>query len=291
MHLVIAGATSGTGHAVVKRLVAAIGAEQITCLARPTSDIRFLQSLHLPVVRGDVSEPGTLRGVLTPASIYLDMTDPRYYPVSIPELRHRGLSRAFFVTTTGIFSQFHRCSAIYKQAEALVKQSGLVYTILRPSMIYGHLRDRNMGKLITFLARSPIFPLFNAGRSLMQPVFVDDLAEGIVAAILGQHTENRDYNLAGPTGISYGEIIDTILAKLERKVLKINVNTTCAYYLVKACQWLPNFPINDEQVLRLKEDKVFDISEAIADLGYRPRHFNEGIAVEIDEMRRANLLR
>jgi nucleoside-diphosphate-sugar epimerase len=53
---------------------------------------------------------------------------------------------------------------------------------------------------------------------------------------------------------------------------------------------MPHFPITAEQVLRLKEDKVFDIKDAVATLGYRPRGFDEGISHEIDEMCQANLL-
>lgn len=290
MQIVVAGATSGTGNAVVQRLAAKFGAENIVCLIRPTSQTTILETLRVRMVIGDVTDPGSLRKVLSPDTVYLDMTNPRCYDALVPAVKECGVERTFFVTTTGIFSRFHSCSDIYKRAEELVKNSGFVYTILRPSMIYGHLRDRNMGKLITVLTRYPVFPLINGGRSLMQPVFVDDLADGIVSAIGNSKTEYKEYNLAGPAQMSYNNIIDAILTKLGRRVLKMNINISLAYYLAYACQWIPHFPIKAEQVLRLREDKVFDIKDAVAGLDYRPRSFYEGISREIDEMRKANLL-
>lgn len=290
MKFIVTGATSGTGNAVIQRLVTKFGAENITCLVRPTSDIRILDKLQIRSVVGDVTDKESLRKVLSQDTIYIDMTNPRCYDTLIPTLKECGVERTFFVTTTSIFSRFHSCSDIYKRAEELVKHSGLVYTILRPSMIYGHLRDRNMGKLITTLSRYPVFPLINRGRSLMQPVFVNDLADGIVASINDSKTEYKEYNLAGPSSISYDEIINIILAKLNHRVLKLDINISLAYYLTSACQWIPRFPLKAEQVLRLREDKVFNINDAIAELNYQPQSFDDGISHEIDEMRKAKLL-
>jgi nucleoside-diphosphate-sugar epimerase len=78
------------------------------------------------------------------------------------------------------------------------------YTILRPSMIYGADRDRNMIKLLKYLSKWPVFPIFGSGKGLMQPVFVQDLADGIVTAILNPElTRWKEYNLCGPAVIPY----------------------------------------------------------------------------------------
>lgn len=287
---VVAGGTSGTGVAVVRRLAQQVGAAQITCLVRPTSETTPLQQLGVRLHVGDVTEADTLAAVVDRTTLYLDMTHPRYYAQSIPALQRVGVERVFFVTTTGIFSRYHRCSAIYQAGEELIRRSGITYTILRPSMIYGTRRDKNMHRLIHCLDRTPIFPLFNAGNSLMQPVFVEDLAAGIVTAMSTTDTEEQAYNLAGPTGISYREIIETILRLLGRRVLLLPVPTGLAYVAVRGLQWLPKFPINDEQVLRLQEDKIYDITKAVQELRYAPRTFATGIGQEIAELRTVGLL-
>ena len=63
-------------------------------------------------------------------------------------------------------------------AENTIETSGLKYTILRPTMIYGSPRDRNMWRLIRFMRYSPIVPIFGDGNYLQQPIFVGDVAQG-----------------------------------------------------------------------------------------------------------------
>jgi nucleoside-diphosphate-sugar epimerase len=260
-------------------------------LVRPTSEVGPLEKLGVKLHIGDVTDAESLTQVLNPNTIYVDMTHPKHYDKSLQAVLAAGVERAYFVTTTGIYSQYNQFSEIYKVNEAKIRESGITYTILRPSMIYGSLRDKNMNRLIRYLDRYPFFPLFGAGRSLMQPVFVDDLADGIVAAIVDLHTENQDYDLAGPVGISYRQIVDTILYQLGRKVTLLNIGLPLAVAVAKVAQHVPRFPVSEEQVLRLLEDKVFDISKAQADLSYQPRSFADGIATEIAEMRAAGVLR
>ncbi|MCT7983623.1 NAD-dependent epimerase/dehydratase family protein [Laspinema sp. A4] len=290
MKIVFSGSTSDTGNRVLSKLVEKFGSDAITCLVRPTSDITFAEKLKVQTVIGDVTEPETLIQQLNCSVIYLDMTHPKHYHKSLEAVITAGVERAYFVTTTGIFSKYNQFSQIYKDNEAKIKASGIVYTILRPSMIYGSMRDKNMHRLIQFLDRYPVFPLFGAGKSLMQPVYVEDLADGIVAAIAQAGTENQEYNLAGLSGIAYQEIVDTILTKMNRSVLKINIDTTLAANIAKFAQKIPGFPVTEEQVLRLQEDKVFDISKAVNELCFYPRSFDEGIGIEIEEMRSLGMI-
>ena len=290
MYYVVAGATSGTGNAVIKRLIEKVGPDKIICIVRENSDTRFLKSLGLKLHVGNVAVPESFKNLLNPSAVYLDMTHPKHYNKSLEAVVSSGVERAYFVTTTGIFSKYQRCANLYIVNEERIRKSGVVYTILRPSMIYGSVRDKNMHRLILFLDRSPLFPVFGGGNSLMQPVHANDLADGIIASIDDPRTENQEYNLAGPEPLSYRSIIETITRKLGRNVLKFNFNTAIAVGFVRALQWLPGFPINDEQVLRLKEDKVFDISKAVNELGFAPRSFEEGISQEIAEMRLEGLI-
>ncbi len=290
MHTIVSGATSGTGVRVIERLARKIGSENITCLVRSTSDVAPLKALGLRLHTGDVTEPDSLRAVLNSGTIYVDMTHPKHYHKSLEAVLSAGVERAYFVTTTGVFSSYNQFSQIYRENEAKIRASGLTYTLLRPSMIYGSMRDKNMNRLIRTLNHFPVFPLFGAGRSLMQPVFVDDLADGIVAAIGNPISENREYNLAGPVGLSYRRIVDTILKALDRRVTLLNVGLPLASGVATLAQHVPGFPVTREQVLRLLEDKVFDVSLARADLGYNPRSFADGIRVEIDEMKKAGVI-
>ncbi|MGB7442579.1 MAG: NAD-dependent epimerase/dehydratase family protein [Coleofasciculaceae cyanobacterium] len=286
-----AGATSQTGIAVLERLVSHVGAENVNCLVRPTSITKPLQALGVKLHVGNVTQPDTFKSLLGSNVTYLDMTHPKHYHISLQAITGAGVRRAYFVTTTGIFSKYNQCSEIYKVNEARIRDSGIVYTILRPTMIYGSAQDKNMNRLIRFLDRYPIFPLFGNGQNLMQPVYVDDLADGIAAAIIKPNTEYQEYNLAGFQAITYLEVIDTILRQLNRQVLKIKININLAATIANYAQHLPGFPITGEQVLRLQENKDFNISKANSELGYSPRSFEKGIKSEINAMRLAGIIR
>lgn len=290
MKYFIAGGTSHTGMAVVKRLTTYINAKNITCLVRPTSNFTDLHKLGVQIHKGDVTKPESYKNEINSKIIYIDMTHPKYYHISLETVMQSGVKRGYFITTTGIFSKYNNCSEIYKVNEAKIKESGITYTILRPTMIYGHLKDKNMNKLIKFLNQYPVFPLFGNGESLMQPVYVDDLAEGIVAAVVNKNSEMQEYNLAGLSVISFRDLVDVILEELNRKVFKVNISIEVGIAMAKMANYLPRFPITKEQILRLQEDKIFDISKAVNDLGYSPRNFQKGIRQEIQEMRRAGVI-
>ena len=98
-----------------------------------------------------------------------------------------GLGRAVFVSTTAVATGLPaRSKAVRLAAEATVRSSGLAWTILRPTMIYGAPGDRNMSRLLALLIRARrglpgvglpvVLPVPGGGRGLQQPVHVADIA-------------------------------------------------------------------------------------------------------------------
>ena len=290
-HVFIAGGTSDVGERVVFGLTADYSVKQITCLVRKSSNTQNLEKLGINLHVGDITEPQSYPGLLGPDVLYLDMTHPKYYHKSIDVIRNQGIKRAFFITTTGLFSKYRSASEIYKIGEDRIKASGCIWTILRPSMIYGTERDRNMTKLLKFIKQYPIFPVFGDGQCLMQPVYVADLADGILAALRNiRITENKAYNLCGPQTIPYIELLKQCRATLQSKIKLIHIPHSLAVCAATVGEAIPGFPVTREQVLRLQEDKAFDISLACRELGYRPRAFDEGIRDEVDRLREIGAL-
>ena len=282
----VAGGTSDVGERVVRGLVADFAPQNITCLVRKTSDTGRLAQLGINLRLGDITDPQSYPGLLGPDVLYLDMTHPKYYYKSIDVVKAQGVKRAFFITTTGLFSQYRSASEIYKIGEARIKDSGCKWTILRPSMIYGTERDRNMTKLLKFINRYPIFPVFGDGKCLMQPVYVEDLAAGILSALRNVNlTENKAYNLCGPQPISYIELLQKCRSALQSTIKFVHIPHTLAVFAAKVGEKIPGFPLTCEQVQRLLEDKAFDISLAEKELNYRPRTFDEGIRAEVERLR------
>src|SRR6185436_9257337 len=102
-----------------------------------------------------------------------------HVPPLVAALESAGVRRAVFVSTTAIYTSLPAPSkAIRLEAERLVQASSLDWTILRPTMIYGTPRDRNVSRLLRYLRRWPVFPV--CGNALWQPVHVKDVAAAVV---------------------------------------------------------------------------------------------------------------
>jgi nucleoside-diphosphate-sugar epimerase len=167
-------------------------------------------------------------------------------------------------------------------AETTIENSGLKYTILRPTMIYGSPRDRNMWRLIRFIRYSPIVPVFGDGNYLQQPIYVGDVAQAIVSCLCNEQTIGKSYNIAGKYPLTYNQVIDTIARQMNKRVWKVHVTSTPVVSLLKFFERLHvPFPIKAEQVFRLNENKSFSYEEAEKDFGFSPLSFEEGMRLEL----------
>jgi nucleoside-diphosphate-sugar epimerase len=197
-----------------------------------------------------------------------------------------GIRRAVFVSTTAIFTQLNaRSKHVRLAAETAIETSGLDYTILRPTMIYGGPRDRNMWRLIRFMRYWPIVPVFGHGNYLQQPIYVGDVAQAIVSCLWNEQTIRKSYNIAGKTPLTYIQVIDTIAGQLNKRVGKVQFPSGPVAGLLKFFERLHiPFSLKAEQVLRLNENKSFDYEEAASEFGFSPLSFEEGIKLELESV-------
>jgi nucleoside-diphosphate-sugar epimerase len=176
--------------------------------------------------------------------------------------------------------------------EGIVRASGLEWTIVRPSMIYGSERDKNVHRLLRVLDRSPVFPMFGSGENLWQPVYHEDCARGVYEALVQPSTVGRSYDLPGAEPLTYLELVRTAAGALGRKprILQLPLEPVRRSLAAAERLRLP-LPIGSEQVMRLREDKAYPYEEARRDLGYAPRPFREGVALEVARLRELGMVR
>lgn len=282
------GATGNTGLATLRRLRALEPEREVLALVRASTDTTALAGLGVSWHVCDLGVPDSYLGVVCPGDVLLETANLRHARAMLPALAGAGVTRAFCVTTTAVFSKHHSYSALYREIEEELRRSSLEVTLLRPSMIYGNERDHNMHKLLRFIARVPIYPVFGTGRALMQPVHVEDLAEGIAQAVV--RDVRGEFNLAGPQALPYREIVDEAFRAVGRRGVVLFVPVGPVAALVGVLERVPRFPIGQEQVVRLQEDKAFDIRASRRELGYAPRPFAVGIAQEAARLREVGLL-
>jgi nucleoside-diphosphate-sugar epimerase len=285
MKVFVTGATGFTGSYVVPLLLKR--GYEVRCLYREGSDRSVLAQPQIEWTLGELSDvralSASMRGtqaLVSVASLGFGHADP-----ILRAAKDAGIQRAIFVSTTAIFTQLNAKSKKVRLAgETAIEASGLDYTILRPTMIYGSPRDRNMWRLIRFLHSSPMIPIFGDGMYLQQPIYVGDVAQAIVSCLGNDQTICKSYNIAGKFPLTYNEVIETVAGQMNKRLWKVHIPSDPAVDVLKFLERLHiPFPIKAEQVLRLNENKNFSYEEAERDFGFGPLAFAEGIHLEMEQ--------
>ena len=286
MRLIVTGATGFLGSRLVPLLVRA--GYGVRCLIRRPEARGSLEALGCEVVIGDLSKPETLAGAFQGSDVLVNVASLGFghAPAIVEAAKTAGVSRAVFISTTAIFTNLNaKSKAVRVAAEETIRTSGLRWTILRPTMIYGSGRDRNMCRLVRLLRWSPLLAVFGAGECLMQPIHVDDLAKAIVDVVCVERTVGHAYNIAGKAPLTYNEIIRTTARLLRRKVVLLHLPHRPMIALLGALERRGiKLPIKAEQLLRLNENKDFAWIDAAEDFGYAPRDFAAGMRQELAEL-------
>ena len=289
MTIAVSGANGFTGRFVCAELQR----RQLpfVALLRPGCDTSWMDAHEIPFRFADLNYTEHLSTQLRGCHALLNVASIGFgaAPSILEACRSAAVQRAVFVSTTAIFTKLNAASKVVrKAAEAAIISSGLETTIIRPTMIYGTPGDRNIIRLVQWLDRWPVLPVFGNGRSLQQPVHVSDVAWAIVQALESSVTIGRAFNISGADPLTYNDVIRVISQALGRRVQCFHIPVSP---IVTALQISESFgltlPIKAEQVLRLNEDKVFSHMEAADAFGYTPMSFDQGIRREVELFRSA----
>jgi nucleoside-diphosphate-sugar epimerase len=285
MKVLLTGATGFTGGFVVRELLAR--GVPVRCLVRNPEKARILPP-EVEVVSGDMGDDCALEKAFRGIQRLINVASLGFghAPAIVRSAQRAKVERAVFVSTTSVFTQLNAPSkSVRLSAESEVTNSGLNYVLFRPTMIYGTSGDRNISRLIRYLHKFSVIPVFGTGNYLQQPVYVGDLASVICQAGLGASGAMRAFNVSGAAPLSYNEVISTVGKFLGKKVTRIHLPVPPIISFLRLMEkFRLKLPIKAEQVLRLNENKAFDHTEASAEFGFAPRSFEEGVKLEIEEM-------
>lgn len=286
MRVLVTGATGFTGSHTVPLLMQ--HGYEVRCFVRPTSDRSRLPQ-GIDMAEGTLDDRESLESALEGVDALVNIASLGFghAPNIVQACHHAGIKRGIFISSTAIFTKVDAPSKPRRKAgEDAVLNSGLDYTVLRPTMIYGTDRDRNMIRLVRYVQRFPLLPIFGTGNYLQQPIHVDDVAMAIVQCLQQPTTIGKAYNIAGQKALSYNEVIDTVSRELGKNILKLHIPTGLVVPPLKLIESTGlRLPLKAEQIQRLNEDKAFAYDEAAADFDFQPRDFATGIAQEIASIR------
>ena len=291
MRVLVTGGTGLLGGALLGLLLAE--GHEVRCLVREGSlHTSRLDAFRVELFRGDVGDARVLSRALSRMDALLHVAGIEYAPQVVEAARRAGVGRLVVVGSTSAHSAYKFRSGPKLRMEKLVHESGLEYTIVRPSMIYGSELDKNMHRLLVFLDRSPVFPIFGPGENLWQPVYHEDCANGVYEALVRPAAVGQSYDLPGAEPLTFLELVKTAAGALGRKprIVRLPLEPVRISLAAAEVMRLP-LPIKSEQRLRLREDKVYSYDKAKRELGYAPRPFWEGIALEVTHLRALGMVR
>jgi len=162
-------------------------------------------------------------------------------------------------------------------AEKAVRESGMAYTIIRPSWVYGP-EDRSLNKFATFARVLPFIPVIGNGKTKVQPVHVDDVAEAIAASLETPAAHNKVYELGGPQELSMDEIITTMLRTMGKRKPLIHHPVWFMKLVTAPLVLLPTPPLSPGAVDFVMMEETVDSTGLLQDLRIKLTPLAEGLA-------------
>jgi nucleoside-diphosphate-sugar epimerase len=275
----VTGGTGFTGEHVVRLLVGRGIAP--TLLVRPGSDRSRFIGLPVRFVEGDLCDTIGLRKCFAHHDYLLNVASIGFGhgPDIVRCAVDAGVTRAVFTSTTAILTQLSvRTKPVRAAAETAVRDSKLQWTIVRPTMIYGTARDRNVCQLLRCLKRWRLMPLPGGGHAMQQPIHVDDVADALVRCLLSDTTIHGVYNISGLLPLSFRDMVMEAARAVGVRPLLLPIPVTPIATMAGLLEGI-GLPtrIRAEQLRRINEDKAFSHDAASKDFGFSPRSFAVGV--------------
>jgi uncharacterized protein YbjT (DUF2867 family) len=162
--------------------------------------------------------------------------------------------------------------------EAAVLSAVPAATIMRPSIVFGP-EDQFTNRFAALARMSPMLPLIGGGTTRMQPVYVGDVATAVADAVDGKTKAGAVYELGGPEVLTMREIMDIILATIERRRMLVSLPFGLAKMQAMLLQFAPGpLKLTPDQVALLRSDNV--VSDAAKAAGLTM----EGLGIATDSL-------
>lgn len=167
-----------------------------------------------------------------------------------------------------------RLAAAEHAVERWAERCGTRVTMLRPTLVYDGMRDRNVTRIAGFVRRWRFFPLVGAGCGLRQPLHADDLAAACVTA-LDAPSPRPYYEVGGGEALPYREMVSRVFVAVGRRPRFVRVPRVLLRASLPMLAILPGFRgVSAAAFDRMDEPLVADNAAAVADLGFAPRPFH-----------------
>ena len=306
MLVLVTGATGFLGRRVVGELIARH--HQVRCLIRSPGAERLLEGWDVDVHYGNVLNPDAINlamyevqsvvhlvGIIrSRRGLTFDQVN-RVGTANVAEAAREGGAREMIhVSALGATPnrEYPYLSSKY-QGELRVINSGIGYTILRPSVIFGP-GDEFLTALAGLVRTGPLVPVIGSGRNRMQPVAVDDVARCIADSVGNSLVKGKTLNLGGPHRLNYDDLLDEVSLAMGRRIRRVHIPTPLAWPAIALMDGLlPRAPMTTGQLRMLGIRNVAEGRDIEETFGFTPKPLRGNIdyvnAVGLGDALRMNL--
>lgn len=234
-NIFLTGATGFIGSHLLARLTQD-PSFSISCFVRNLRYIPQGVRSDIQVVEGDLLAPETYRSYLSESDTVVHLgavtgkADPKeYFRVNteatrllLNECKAAGVRNFLFASTIAVkyadnSRYFYAQSK--EQAEELVRQSGLNYCIVRPTIVIGP--ESPVWMNFSKLGKLPVLPVPGNGRARIQPIFITDLIECLITILGQEQFRNETFDLGGPEEISMEDFLARVHQMYHHKPARV----------------------------------------------------------------------
>ncbi len=236
--IVLPGGAGLVGQNLVARLVAA-GYSNLVVIDKHTRNLSILRSLYpeLTFIEADLAVSGpwmeSFKGAGAVVTLQAQIGGVKFAEFErnniistlliLDAIRKNGPMRLIHISSSVVNSA---ADDFYTRSKTLQEQdviaSGLLVTILRPTLMFGWFDRKHLGWLSRFMKKVPFFPVPGNGRYMRQPLYVGDFC-GIIMSSLHNDELLGTFNISGLEKMDYIDIVRSIRSanNLHRPIVQI----------------------------------------------------------------------
>jgi uncharacterized protein YbjT (DUF2867 family) len=295
--VLVTGGTGFVGTHLVNRLLQR--GHEVAVLARDPAKTRNRYNRPVETVRGDVLDPESLSAAIAgrDAVVHLvgiiheagEQTFDRMHREAaenvVAAAKAAGVRRLVHMSAMGSFEDSPSAYGRTKAAgEKAVRASGLEWTVIRPSIIFGP-GDGFVSLLAPITRSNPGFiPVIGPGTTRFQPVAISDVTRVFADALEKPETRGKVYEVGGPEIFTLNQIYREIAVAVgkPRKPM-IHFPVWYGRLLARGFETLARWglfadpPLTRDQLKSLSRDNVGDVTETLATFGGEWKRFAPGI--------------
>ncbi len=293
--VLVAGGTGFIGSHIVRHVLKR--GDRVIVMSRNPDQARGRVPAGADLRQGDVADSASLERAMSGVDVVIAAVQFPNHPVEKPSkgytyikvdgegtvrlvnaARKSGVKQFIYLSGAGTRPGRTEPWFVAKNmAEKAVRESGMTYSILRPSWVYGA-EDRSLNKFATFARVLPFIPVIGDGKTKVQPVHVDDVGEAVAACVANPVASDKVYELGGPEELTMDEIITTMLKAMGKRKPLVHHPVWFMKLATAPMAILPTPPLSPSAVDFVMMEEHVDNTALLRDLKIELTPLAEGLS-------------